>query len=58
MACRAWGDHCCPTDIDQEHMSGSTKSQLYCPRLKQVYLRKGDSLASGKQVPDRSGLIV
>ena len=57
MAYRALGDHCYPTDIYREHMSGSAKSQQYCQRLKQAYSRKGGSWASGKQVPDRLGLI-
>ena len=57
MVYRALGDHCYPTDIYQEHMSGSAKSQQYRQRLKKAYSRKGGSWASGKQVPDRLGLI-
>jgi len=58
MVYRALGDHCYPTDIYQEHRSGSAKSQPYCQRPKKAYSRKGGSWASGKQVPDRSDLIV
>ena len=58
MVYRALEDHCCPTDIYQEHMSASAKSRQYCQRLKKAYLRKGGSWASGKQAPDRLGLIV
>ena len=49
-------DHCRPTDIYQEHMSGSAKSQQYCQRPKQACSRKGGSWASGRRVPDRLGL--
>jgi hypothetical protein len=45
MAYRALGDHCYPTDIYREHMSGSAKSQQYCQRLKQAYSRKGGGIA-------------
>src|SRR5262245_55112814 len=57
MVYRALAGHCCPTDIYQAHMSGSAKSQQYGQRLKQAYSRTDGSWASGKQVPDRLGLI-
>lgn len=57
MAYRALGHHCYPTDIYQAHMSGSAKGPSHCQQLKQAYSRKGGLLASGKQVPDRLGLI-
>src|SRR5262245_19553153 len=58
MVYRALAGHCCPTDVYQAHMSGSAKRQQYRQRLKQAYSRTDGSWASGKQVPDRLGLIL